>query len=113
MNVFGRYELHTPEPIPLTDEEYKRMNQIAVRGMQKVFKRMEGIIKSGEWIRKVGYKIASKLVCCLCCVERNDRKELRDRLKEKAGEQSVTTAGMKGWTNEMDARMNGQAALTA
>jgi hypothetical protein len=78
--VFGTYELVQPEPITLSEKEYKQMAAGRHRAVQHLFKRMERI-------RRFGLRMLALLVCCVPGV---DRKKLREKLRAKSDEPSDT-----------------------
>ena len=91
ITVFGTYELVQPEPITLSEEEYRQMAAGRQRAGRHFFKRMERI-------RRFGFRLLALLVCCIPGI---DRKKLREKLRAKSDEPSETLEDIL----EMDVRM--------
>lgn len=100
-NVFGRYEWYQPEPVVITEEEYQHINQMAGRAVERAFNRVSRLAKGSEGIRRLSLKVLAKLTCCICCVEREVRREARDKLRENARKQDQVTGNFQGWVEEM------------
>lgn len=100
-NVFGRYEWYQPEPVVLTEEEYRRINQMFGKTIERGFKRATRLIRTSENVRSLVLRGLARLTCCVCCVEREVRREAREKLREKARKQRDVTEGMERWAVEM------------
>lgn len=100
-NVFGRYEWYQPEPVVLTDEEYRRINQLFAKTIERAFNRATRLVKTSEGIRSLILRALARLTCCICCVEREVRREAREKLREKAKKQKDVTEEMARWAVEM------------
>jgi hypothetical protein len=91
ITVFGAYEFVQPEPIKLSEEEYRQMAAGGKRAVRHLFKRMERI----RWF---GFRLLALLVCCIPGI---DRKKLREKLRAKSDEPSDTLGDFQQMNVEM------------
>ncbi|PQE33838.1 hypothetical protein CJF32_00010829 [Rutstroemia sp. NJR-2017a WRK4] len=71
--IFGRFELITPEPIILSEEEYQTMERTKRRMMAKFLKRL-------EYGTQFFPRLAARLLCCVP-MNREKKRELQSELR--------------------------------
>ena len=113
-NVFGTYEWYQPEPVVITEEEYRHMNAMVGRTVERGFRRAGRLAKGSEKVRRWVLRGLARLVGCACCMERGERKGIQESLRERAGMQAELTVRMEEFIGEVRRDVGGSVpALTA
>jgi hypothetical protein len=87
--IFGRFELVTPEPIILSEEEYQTMEKTKRRMMAKFLKRL-------EYGTQFFPRLAARLLCCVP-MNRERKMELQSELRN-GGKRNDHEVARAYWT---------------